>query len=93
MLPVWLANNGFDVWIGTSRGTSSPEYSDHTRLDAYTDYTQYWNFTIDTMAQYDVPAMISYVLQYGPSRNVSFIGHNLGASTMFKAMAAGTMNK
>jgi alpha-beta hydrolase superfamily lysophospholipase len=92
-LPDFLANNGYDVWIGTARGAASPEYSDHTTLDAFANYTDYWNFTIDTMAAYDLPAMINYVSEYSHSKNISFLGHNLGASTMFKAMAAGTMNK
>jgi len=93
ILPVWLAKNGYDVWVGTSRGTSYPEYSDHTEFDVWFNPEQFWNFTIDSMAEFDVPAMLDYIFQETSATNVSYIGHNIGASSLLKAMEKGTLNK
>lgn len=49
-----LADAGFDVWLGNNRGNrySSKHQSKHVRSD------EYWDFSVDDMARYDVPAMV-----------------------------------
>ncbi|XP_025412142.1 lipase 3-like isoform X2 [Sipha flava] len=56
-LPSILANNGYDVWLGDFRGNLYSKQ--HTYLNA-TD-SEYWKFSIDEWALYDVPAMIDFV--------------------------------
>lgn len=57
---VILARNGFEVWLGSSRGT---KYSrTHTTLDADVNRKEYWNFDWQEMGQHDLPAFINQIL-------------------------------
>lgn len=52
-----LANQGYDVWVGNSRGNfySSPSVSPKAVAKTF------WDFTFDEMAKYDLPAAFEYI--------------------------------
>ena len=53
-----MADLGFDVWLGNTRGNS---YSrNHTTLNPDTD-REFWNFDIESCATLDLPAMLDYI--------------------------------
>jgi lysosomal acid lipase/cholesteryl ester hydrolase len=53
-----LAKQGYDVWLGNSRGS---KYSrEHLYWDPNED-EEYWNFSWEQMGVYDLPAAIDYV--------------------------------
>ena len=59
-----LANAGFDVWLGNMRGNAfSREHSTLRPESSARDRRDYWNFSIDEIARYDLPACINYILQ------------------------------
>lgn len=65
-----LADAGFDVWLGNNRGN---RYSGkHTRLRPSED--EYWNFSLDEMARFDVPAMVDYVLKVTGREKLAYVG-------------------
>ncbi|CAH8504762.1 unnamed protein product, partial [Dicrocoelium dendriticum] len=67
-----LADAGYDVWLGNSRGTN---YSrGHAKLT--TDDQSYWDFSWDEMADYDLPASINYVLSTTKTKSLAYIGHS-----------------
>jgi len=76
-----LADNGYDVWMGNFRGNT---YSrKHTSLNP--NHKKYWDFTIDEMAHYDLPAMLTYVLEETTEGDLLYVGHGMG-TTAFMAM-------
>uniref|UniRef100_A0A0N4ZPD0 Abhydro_lipase domain-containing protein n=1 Tax=Parastrongyloides trichosuri TaxID=131310 RepID=A0A0N4ZPD0_PARTI len=74
-----LADAGFDVWMGNMRGNSFSKRHINKNLPL----NQYWDFTWDQMAEYDLPAMINKVLNVTGGKKVSYIGHSQGTLTMF----------
>jgi len=73
-----LAEQGYDVWLGNFRGN---HYSrQHETLDADTDY-DYWMFTWDESAKYDLPTMLNYVMETTGQEKIYYIGHSMGTTT------------
>ena len=77
------AKNGYDVWLGNNRGTTHSRA--HVRLDPDKDQ-DYWDFSFIELGQYDVPAMVKYVLNVTENQNLSYIGHSQGTTQMFYAL-------
>ena len=74
-LAVKLARQGFDVWLGNSRGNI---YSrKHEMHDEY--WNKYWEFTIDDLAM-DLIENIDIVRLVSGMDKVSFVGHGHGAT-------------
>lgn len=75
-----LANQGYDVWMGNSRGST---YSlNHTNLNYKTDW-KYWDFSFHEIGLYDLPASLNYVLARRQRKSLAYIGHSQGNLAMF----------
>lgn len=77
-----LANAGYDVWIGNSRGN---KYSLNTSVKM--SQKDYWNFSFQEMAWYDVPANIKYVLEQTGKDDLIYFGHSQGTTAMFASLS------
>jgi lysosomal acid lipase/cholesteryl ester hydrolase len=78
-----LAAAGFDVWCGNNRGN---KYSQkHLRL--HPDSEEFWNFSIDEFARYDLPAMVDYIREYTGFPQVAYIGFSQGSAQGFAALS------
>lgn len=79
-----MADAGFDVWLGNSRGNL---YStNHTTLKPFgsrVEQNQYWYFSFHQIGIYDLPASIDYILALTEEPKLQFIGHSLGAADFF----------
>lgn len=82
-LAYYLADNGFDVWLGNSRGT---KYSSHEYLPAKS--ADFWNFSFHEMGLYDLPAMLDCMLENTNRRKTFYIGHSQGTSQLFALLAS-----
>ncbi|KAM0011561.1 putative triacylglycerol lipase [Helianthus debilis subsp. tardiflorus] len=85
-LALVLADNGFDVWIVSSRGTK------YSRGHAYLkpEDEAYWDWTWDELAAYDLPATFQYVhTQTG--QKLHYVGHSLGTLIAMAAFSKGEL--
>lgn len=78
-----LANKGYDVWFGNSRGN---KYSNsHVNFDPKKS-TEYWAFSWMQMSEYDLPAAFPYIAQK-TGQKINYIGHSQGTTQMWAALA------
>ncbi|KAJ1804946.1 cholesterol esterase, partial [Coemansia sp. RSA 2598] len=83
ILPFRLAEAGYDVWLGNSRGN---KYS-YKHIKYAPDDTRFWNFSIDEIANIDVPATIDYILKETGASALTYIGFSQGTAQMFMALS------
>jgi len=77
-----LANQGYDVWLGNSRGN---KYSmEHVTLK--NSNAKFWEFSWQHMAEFDLPAAFEYIHQH-TNQQITYIGHSQGTTIMFAALS------
>ncbi|ORZ18776.1 Alpha/Beta hydrolase protein [Absidia repens] len=82
-LPLLLASLGYDVWLGNARGN---KYSQaHQKLSA--NDTQFWNFSLNELAMYDLPDTIDYILETTGRKNLTYIGFSQGTALGFSSLS------
>jgi len=74
-----LADAGFDVWLGNIRGnTYSNKHIKYKPSDK-----EFWAWSLDEMARYDLPAMVDYVLEKTGQSQLYYGGHSQGTTIGF----------
>ncbi|KAJ8735978.1 hypothetical protein PYW08_006634 [Mythimna loreyi] len=73
------ADNCYDVWVPNVRGNF---YSrNHTTLNPDKD-SAFWDFSVDEMSIFDLPAVIDYVLLETNETQLSYVAHSQGVSML-----------
>lgn len=72
-LPLILAGEGYDVWIGNIRGTKWSRR--HERLSSSS--MEYWNWSWDELKEYDFPTTVEFVSAQTGQPKIHYIGHSL----------------
>ncbi|XP_036121455.1 gastric triacylglycerol lipase-like isoform X1 [Molossus molossus] len=78
-----LADAGYDVWLGNSRGNT------WARRNIYysTDSAEFWAFSFDEMAKYDIPATLDFILKKTGQEKLHYVGHSQGTTIGFIAFS------
>lgn len=80
-----LAKRGYDVWLLNYRG--APAYCNkHVTLDLDHDL-EYWDFSLDDMAFFDLPVAIDYVRHTTGFRKIGMVAHAT-SNTMYFFLAS-----
>lgn len=70
-----LAEEGFDVWMGNARGNAYSRRHVSLNPDSILN-TNFWKFSWDEIGNFDLPAMIDYVLEATNEPRLHYIGHS-----------------
>lgn len=82
-----LADEGFDVWLGNSRGnfysTNPINYFNSIPRILPQFGKSFWQFSWHEIGFYDLPASIDYVLQTTGKPKLHYVGHSQGTTAFF----------
>ncbi|KAM6091828.1 lysosomal acid lipase/cholesteryl ester hydrolase isoform 3-T3 [Theristicus caerulescens] len=78
-----LADAGYDVWLGNSRGNTWSRKHTHFTVKQ----EEFWVFSFDEMAKYDIPASVDFILKKTGQEQVFYVGHSQGTTMAFIAFS------
>ncbi|KAI9106247.1 Alpha/Beta hydrolase protein [Phlyctochytrium arcticum] len=78
-----LADAGYDVWLGNTRGN---KYSCKHRSLKPTEET-FWDFSMDHLALYDLPDAVDYIIKVTGAPSLTYIGFSQGTAQGFSALS------
>ncbi|XP_019871148.1 lipase 1 [Aethina tumida] len=73
----YLAEMGYDVWIGSTRGS----YFSLNHDTFSNDDKRFWDYSFHEMALMDLPAFIRHIRSYN-TQKILYIGHSMGTSIL-----------
>lgn len=79
-----LSEAGYDVWFANVRGNTYSRAHISRNIDTFA----FWNFTFHEVSQYDLPAVIDYIMEIkGWDLKINYIGHSMGTTVLFAMLS------
>jgi pimeloyl-ACP methyl ester carboxylesterase len=78
---LYVLDRGYDVWVGNNRGNKYCRSHTNSNMSD----KDFFDFSFDEMALYDLPAFYNYVLAATGVEKLTWIGHSMGTSQFFAA--------
>lgn len=82
-LPFILYDLGYDVWLGNNRGNKYSQKHLFFRIDS----DDFWDFSIDEFALFDIPSTIDYILEVSGKPSLVYIGFSQGSAQAFASIS------
>eukprot|EP00879_Flechtneria_rotunda_P000554 GHRR01000660.1.p1 GENE.GHRR01000660.1~~GHRR01000660.1.p1 ORF type:complete len:576 (+),score=135.60 GHRR01000660.1:200-1927(+) len=80
-----LADAGFDVWMGNTRGNT---YSRRNLQGLYAFQLEFWYFGLDQLALLDLSTMVDFALATSGASKLGYVGHSQGCTLAYLLCAA-----
>ena len=71
--PGLLAEQGYDLWLGNSRGKP---YSNYNKRDGEWSLEERWDFDWSDMGKYDIPANVKKIIEVTGKPKVTLMGYS-----------------
>ncbi|BBN06462.1 lysosomal acid lipase/cholesteryl ester hydrolase [Marchantia polymorpha subsp. ruderalis] len=84
-LALILADSGFDVYIGSNRNTQWSHGSSKYKPEE----KAYWDWSLDELSSYDVPAFVDYVYNKTGGSKLFYVAHSQGTLTLYAGLSGG----
>ncbi|XP_018367537.1 PREDICTED: lipase 3-like isoform X2 [Trachymyrmex cornetzi] len=78
-----LADQGYDVWLGNMRGNSYCR--SHINMTIYDP--KFWQYSFHEVGTKDLPAMFNYIFNYTDQKDLYYIGHSMGTTSLFSLLS------
>ncbi|KYN32645.1 Lipase 3 [Trachymyrmex septentrionalis] len=78
-----LADQGYDVWLGNMRGNSYCR--SHVNMTIYDP--KFWQYSFHEVGTKDLPAMFNYIFNYTDQKDLYYIGHSMGTTSLFSLLS------
>uniref|UniRef100_A0A663EHJ0 Partial AB-hydrolase lipase domain-containing protein n=1 Tax=Aquila chrysaetos chrysaetos TaxID=223781 RepID=A0A663EHJ0_AQUCH len=78
-----LADAGYDVWMGNSRGNTLS--LKHKTLKPC--QKEFWQYSFDEIGKYDIPAELYFVMNKTGQKDVYYVGHSEASTAGFVAFS------
>ncbi|CAK1593026.1 unnamed protein product [Parnassius mnemosyne] len=75
-----ISDDCYDLWAGNVRGNYYGKR--HETLNSNTDI-DFWEFSVNEMGRFDLPAIIDYIVNYTSSETINYVGYSQGACIYF----------
>ncbi|XP_011860678.1 PREDICTED: lipase 3-like isoform X2 [Vollenhovia emeryi] len=79
-----LVDQGYDVWIGNTRGNTYCR--SHMNMTIYDP--KFWQFSFHEFGTKDLPAMFDYIFNYTQQTDLYYIGHSMGTTLIFTLLSS-----